>query len=174
MDAGVHFVHGTDLLLRLSLRMDPARPPDLPRAAPPAMRDRPGEGQPEDLPAALREAGFRPVQVSVAGDEARIVVEGGRYATLAQVAGRVSRAAQPHLPPEVERLRLEWRRQGVTVARLVLLRASVEAAARGWGSAEEVLATATLLSAAAEAPLDKSLCWETVAQSRAVMQILNI
>ncbi len=159
MDAGVHFVHGTDLLLHLSLRMDPARPPDLPRAAPPAMRDRPGEGQPEDLPAALREAGFRPVQVSVAGDEARIVVEGGRYATLAQVAGRVSRAAQSHLPPEVERLRLEWRRQGVTVARLVLLRASVEAAARGWGSAEEVLATATLLSAEAEAPLDASFGW---------------
>jgi hypothetical protein len=50
----------------------------------------------------------------------------------------------------------------------------MEAAARGHGSAEEVLATADLLPAEAEAPLDKSLCWETVAQSRAVMQILNI
>jgi Exopolysaccharide biosynthesis protein YbjH len=159
VDAGVHFVHGTDLLVRLSLRMDPEKPPEPPRAAPPAIRDRPPEGRPEDLPAALREAGFRPVRVEVAGDEARITVEGGRYATLAQAAGRVARAAQPHLPPEVERLRLEWRRQGVTVARLVLLRAAMEAAARGHGSAEEVLATATLLPAEAEAPLDASLGW---------------
>ena len=159
VDAGVHFVHGTDLLLRLSLRMDPARPPELPRAAPPAMADRPAEERPEDLPAALRAAGFRPVQAAIAGEEARITVEGGRYATLAQTAGRVARAVQPHLPPEVERLRLEWRRQGVTVARLVILRAAMEAAARGWGSAEEVLASATLLPAKAEAPLDGSFGW---------------
>src|SRR5918993_4459878 len=159
LDAGVHFVHGTDLLLRLSLRMDPERPPDLPRAAPPAMRDRPDEGHAEDLPASLRRAGFRPVQVSITGEEARITVEGGRFATLAQTAGRVARAAQPHLPPEVERLRLEWRRQGVTVARLVLPRAAMEAAARGHGSAEEVLASSTLLPADAEAPLDTSLGW---------------
>ncbi len=59
----------------------------------------------------------------------------------------------------MERLHLEWRRQGVTVARLVILRAAVEAAARGWGSAEEVLATATLLPAEAEAPLDASFGW---------------
>jgi hypothetical protein len=159
VDAGVHFVHGTDLLLRLSLRMDPARPPELPRAAPPVMGDRPAEERPEDLPAALRAAGFRPVQVAIAGEEARITVEGGRFATLAQTAGRVARAVQPHLPPEVERLRLEWRRQGVTMARLVILRAAMEAAARGWGSAEEVLASATLLPAEAEAPLDASLGW---------------
>ncbi len=163
VDAGVHFVHGTDLLLRLSLRMDPSRPPELPRAAPPAMAARPEEGKPEDLPGdlpdALRRAGFRPVRVEVAGDEARVAVEGGRYATLAQAAGRVSRAVQPHLPPEVERLRLEWRRQGVTVARLVILRSAMEAAARGHGSAEEVLATADLLPAEAEAPLGTSLGW---------------
>jgi hypothetical protein len=160
VDAGVHFVHGTDLLLRLSLRMDPERPPVLPRAPPPAMAARPLEATPEDLPAALREAGFRPVEVVAdGGDEMRIAVEGGRFATLAQVAGRVARAAQPHLPPEVERVRLEWRRQGVTVARLVLLRSAMEAAARGGGSAEEVLASATLLPAKAEAPLDASLSW---------------
>ena len=123
------------------------------------MAARPEEGRPEDLPDALRRAGIRPVRVEVAGDEARVAVEGGRYATLAQATGRVSRAVQPHLPPEVERLRLEWRRQGVTVARLVILRSAMEAAARGHGSAEEVLATADLLPAEAEAPLDKSLGW---------------
>ena len=46
--------------------------------------------------ATLREAGFRPVQVAIAGEDARITVEGGRYATLAQAAGRVARAAQPY------------------------------------------------------------------------------
>ena len=45
------------------------------------------------------------------------------------------------------------------MARLIILRAAMEAAARGWGSAEEVLATATLLPAEAEAPLDRSLGW---------------
>jgi len=159
LDAGIHFLHGTDLLLRLSLRLDPDRRPDLPRRAPPDMAGRPDEDRSADLPAALRAAGFRPVAVDVSGDEARVTVEGGRYATLAQVAGRIARAAQPHLPPEVERLRLEWRRQGVTVARLVLLRAAMEAAARGHGSAEEVLASAELLPAEAEAPLDTSLTY---------------
>ena len=44
VDAGVHFVHGTDLLLRFSLRLDPARPPALPRPPPPAMVARPEHG----------------------------------------------------------------------------------------------------------------------------------
>ncbi len=158
LDAGVHFVHGTDLLMRLSLRMDPARPPEFPRPAPPAMAPRPAAADPAGLAEALRQAGFRPSGFGIEGDEARIAVEGGRYATLPQVAGRVARAAQPFLPPGVERLRVEWRRQGVTVARLVLLREAMEMAAAHRGSAEEVLASATLLPAEGTAP-NPSLSW---------------
>jgi hypothetical protein len=102
------------------------------------------------LTAALRGAGFRPLGLEVSGTEARIAVEGGRYASLAQVAGRVARVAQPHLPPGVELLRIEWHRAGVPIARTILLREAMEAGATGRGSAEEVLATTTLLPAMAE------------------------
>jgi hypothetical protein len=147
VDAGISFVHGTDLLLRLSLRLDPQRPPEFPRRPPPPMAPRSAVAEPDaaGLAAALRGAGFRPLGLAISGTEARIAVEGGRYATLSQVAGRVARAAQPHLPPAVEMLRIEWHRAGVPIARTVLLREAMEAAATGRGSAEEVLATATLL-----------------------------
>jgi hypothetical protein len=152
VDAGVSFVHGTDLLLRLSLRLDPQHPPEFPRRPPPPMAPRPAgaEADAMGLAAALRGAGFRPLGLEVTGREARIAVEGGRYAGLAEVAGRVARAAQPHLPPGVELLRIEWHRAGVPIARTVLLREAMEAAATGRGSAEEVLATTTLLPATAE------------------------
>ncbi|WP_235907752.1 YjbH domain-containing protein [Siccirubricoccus phaeus] len=144
VDAGVHVLHGTDLLLRLSLRLDPGNPPEFPRPGPPPVGPRPATGNPAGLAGALRAAGFRPLGVEINGTEARIGVEGGRYGTLAQVAGRVARAVQPHLPPEVEVLRVEWHRAGLPIARLVLLRAAMEAAATGRGSAEEVVATSTL------------------------------
>nr|WP_256476080.1 YjbH domain-containing protein [Siccirubricoccus soli] len=149
VDAGVHFLHGTDLLLRLSLRLDPNNPPEFPRPAPPPMAPRPAAGDPAGLAGALRAAGFHPLGVEIAGTEARIGVEGGRYATLAQVAGRVARAVQPHLPPEVEMLRVEWHRAGMPIASLVLLRQAMEAAATGRGSAEEMVATSTLQPVAA-------------------------
>lgn len=159
LDAGVHFVHGTDLLLRLSLRLDPAEPPTFWPRPPPPMQPRPEqEGNADALAAAVRAAGFRPIGLDLEGAEARLAVEGGRYATLAQVAGRVARAAQPHLPPEVERLRIEWYRQGVQVAHLVLPRQAMEAAARGQGSAEEVLGAADLRPAEGITP-DPAIGW---------------
>ncbi len=149
MDRPIH----TDLLLRLSLRLDPARPPEFWPPRPPPMTPRPDAGvDPAGVRAALRTAGFRPVGLDLDGAEARIAVEGGRYATLAQVAGRVARAVQPLLPAPVERLRIEWFRQGVQVAQLVLPREALEAAARGHGSAEEVLAAAHLLPADGTTP----------------------
>ena len=164
LDAGLHLVHGTDLLFRLSLRTDPDRPPEFPRPPPPRLAPRPeaegdgGTGGRDALHAVLREAGFTLTGFAVEGMEARLAVEGGRYATLAQMAGRVARAAQPHLPAGVEQLRLEWQRAGVTVASLVLLREAIEAAATGRGSAEEVLASTTLLPAEGTAP-GPALSW---------------
>ncbi|MBY0339133.1 MAG: YjbH domain-containing protein [Acetobacteraceae bacterium] len=199
VDVGLSFVHGTDVLLRASLRLDPWAPPELvPRQPPPRMvprptpvaetggaapdpsvgfdwrrqllqaasgvggtvrlgRDEEVEGEAERNAAvarrlfpALRDAGFIPVALDIQGEEARITVSGGRYRTLAQTASRVMRAAQPHLPAEVERLRLVWERDGATVARLILLREAFEGAARGQGSAEEIFAGAQLLPATPE------------------------
>lgn len=154
LDAGLQWVHGTDVLFRLSARLDPERPPEPERPPPPVLSARPRAAAPDAESAAmevLRAAGFRPVALRIAGQEARIAVAGGRQRTLAQAAGRVLRAVQPHLPPEVEKITLSWRQQGVEVARLALPRATMEGAARGAGSAEEMFWTARLDAAGADA-----------------------
>ncbi|MCU0886782.1 MAG: YjbH domain-containing protein [Rubritepida sp.] len=59
LDIGLSWVHGTDLLFRASLRLDPENPPaDLPRRAPPPLLGRPGEAvvaAPPPVPPGLRE-----------------------------------------------------------------------------------------------------------------------
>lgn len=153
LDLGLFFVHGTDALVRVSLRMDAHAPPSLPPVPLPALPPRPAAA-PASLEqagfTALRAAGFRPVALVVEGAAARVVVAGGPFRRLAQVAGRAARALQPVLPAQVETLRVEWQGAGVTMARLELLRGALEGGARGQGSAEEVLAGARLLPA--EAP----------------------
>jgi hypothetical protein len=154
LDAGVQFVHGTDFLFRISARLDPERPPEPDRPPPPAMGARPASAPPAPeaaAMAALRAAGFRPVAVRIEGTQARIAVAGGRQRTLAQAAGRVLRAVQPHLPQAVESVTLSWRQGGVEIARLSLSRATMEAAARGQASAEELFWTARLEPAGADA-----------------------
>ena len=155
VDVGAYFLHGTDALLRVSLRFNAAAPPMLPVVTLLAMPARPAvvEAEPvadgrEAALAALRRAGFRPLGFAVQGAEARVQVTGGRFRRLSQVAGRVARALQPVLPPQVETLRVEWRRQGAVLARLVVLRQAMEAGSQGQGSAEEVLASARLEPAA--------------------------
>jgi len=150
LDAGLDWVHGTDLLFRFSARFDPDRVPERERL--PALAARPAAAPaPEDaVRQALRQAGFRPVAVEIAGAEARIAVAGGRQRRLAGAAGRVLRAVQPHLPREVETLRLSWRQSGVEVARLTVPRRAMEAASRGDGSAEEVFFASTLGPAGAD------------------------
>ncbi len=146
-DIGAHFIHGTDALLRISLRLDAHRPPSLPVEVLPPLPPRPAAEAPDPTPAALaalRRAGFRPLAFAIQGAEARVLVTGGRFRRLSQVAGRVARALQPALPPQVETLRVEWQRQGVTTARLVVLRQGFETPL---ASAEEVLASARLLPA---------------------------
>jgi hypothetical protein len=157
VDAGMHFLHGTDVLFRLSLRLDPARPPSPPRPPPPPLPPRPEAAG--DIETALRRAGFRPVAIIQEGEEVRIAVAGGRHRTLAQTAGRAARAVQGALPPEVERIAVEWHRAGLPVARLVLLREALEGAAIGVGSAEEVLASASLAPAEPVPGFAPDLVW---------------
>ncbi len=153
LDAGVSFVHGTDLLFRVSARLDPERPPEPERPPVPAMAARPLAPSADpvgDAKAALRAAGFQPVAVELRGRQAWIAVAGGRQRRLAQAAGRVLRAVQPHLPREVDTLVLSWRQAGVEIARLTMPRQALEAAARGEGSAEEAFFAARLDPAGAD------------------------
>ncbi len=152
LDVGVQYVNGTDFLLRASVRMNPNDPPRIPLPPPPAMAARPDEGSAEArliaprLFDALRAAGLSPRAVAIEGEEARIAVGDGRYRTLAQVVGRVVRAAQPLLARQVERIVVAWSLAGVEVARIMVLRSALESAARGQGSAEEIFATAILMA----------------------------
>ncbi|MFT8244967.1 YjbH domain-containing protein [Roseomonas sp. BN140053] len=193
IDAGVSFVHGTDLLFRVSFRLDPADPPRVPRPPPPALAAQPvaaGQGRPsgsaggygqaglsglsgpvaggtlvpgraaaeagaeatlpQRLFAALTAAGFRPLAVALDGAEARIAVADGPFRTLAQVAARVARAAEPILPPQARALRVSWWLGGAEVAQVLAPRDSLLGPARGTGSPEEAFADTVLLPATGE------------------------
>ncbi|MCX7373831.1 MAG: YjbH domain-containing protein [Alphaproteobacteria bacterium] len=156
VSAGV--VGGRDALLRLSARLDPANVPQFWRAPVPQMLPRPepvagwsNESVAASLFPALRAAGLQPVALEIRGVEAVLTVGGQRYRTMPQMAGRLARAAQPHLPSEVERIRLVWEQEGVVIGRLVAPRAGFEAAQNWLGSAEEIFAGAQVLPAASEA-----------------------
>jgi hypothetical protein len=144
MEAGLYAVHGTDLLARLSFRINAADPPSLPPPPPPRMAPRPPPAAPvEDAAlapavfAALEEAGFRPVAFRQEGAVAEIALAGGHFRTLPQIAARVLRATQPVLPAEVALLRLRWWQAGAEVAVLDVPRDVLEAAATGRASPEE-------------------------------------
>jgi hypothetical protein len=157
LDAGVFFVHGTDLLFRLSARLDPRQPPEAERPPPPLLPARPTareERLAEAVFAALREAGFRPVGFGMAGTEARLAVSGGRFRTLPQVAGRVLRAVNGLLPPEARALRLTWYSAGVPIAELLVPRDILEAVLSGRASPEELWAQSLL---SAPAGLDEAM-----------------
>ena len=159
VDAGLSFVHGTDLLARISLRMDPASPPAAPPLRPlPAMPARAGQGHPsggdEDSRAAaafdaLRAAGFRPLAYEERGAEARIAIAEGGFRTLPQVASRVLRAVNGILPVSTETLRLSWWQAGAEMGSLLVPRRAIEAAAprSGIGSPEEAWSATTLFPA---------------------------
>ena len=152
VDAGLAFVNGTDLLARLSLRLDPNRMPVIPLSAPPpvpgrAARSDGEEGLAPRVFAALDAAGFQPRAFALEGGEAWIAVSGGRFRTLPQVLARITRATEGLLPPEVQVLRLSWWLGGAEVARVLAPRDILADAARGHVSPEEAFAAVTMLPA---------------------------
>ena len=155
LDAGVHFVHGTDLLFRVSVRLDPEHPPELPRRPPPAdpAPAAPSADEAEQARrvfAALSAAGFRPLAFALDGAEARIAVADGPFRSLPQVMARVARAVDPLLPPGARALRVSWWLGGAEVAAALAPRAVLVGAARGTLSPEEAFAATLLLPAGGE------------------------
>jgi len=166
LDAGVFAVNGTDLLIRLSFRIDPGAPPAARLPPPPPLPARPLAPARDSSPrpavteadevlaarifTALRAARLPPVAFGIEGNEARIAVSGGPHRTLAQTAARVLRAVNGLLPPDVEMLRIAWWNAGAEVARMTIPRAVLEATALGQASPEEAWAATRLLPAAAE------------------------
>jgi hypothetical protein len=159
LDAGVFSTHGSDVLFRLSLRLNPADPPALPLPAPPPLPPRPAATAPIDeaalaaqVFAALEQVGFRPVAFRLGGPLAEIAVEGGRFAGQPQVAARILRATQPLLPVQVEMLRIGWWQAGAQVAVLDIPRAVLEGTTTGRASPEEAWAAARPMPATGDIP----------------------
>ncbi len=183
VDAGLQFVHGTDLLARLSLRMDPATPPSAPplRPLPPMPARRAAGEEPRSVAAfeALREAGFRPIAYEERGVEARIAVSEGRFRSLPQVASRVLRAVNAILPPEVEVIRLSWWQAGAEMGAMMVPRRAIEAAAGDrtapGGSAEEAWSATTLFPAEGtawpDAFAEPGPHWDWVVEPRLSLQL---
>ncbi len=155
VDAGLFGVNGTDLLFRLSLRMNPDDPPNIARPPPPPMPARPPPDPATPAEAslaaevfsALRAAGLQPVAFGIEGAEARIAVTGGGFRTIAQIATRTLRAVNGLLPDDVQMLRLAWWNAGVEVSEMLIPRAVLEAVGRREASPEEAYAAAFLLPA---------------------------
>lgn len=149
LDAGVFATHGTDVLFRLSLRLNPNDPPSIPPPAPPPLRPRPAASLASvdeaalagQVFAALTEAGFTPLAFRLEGQTAEIAVEGGRFASQPQVAARVLRATQHLLPARVAMLRLRWWQAGAEIAVLEVPRAMLEGTMTGRISPEEAWAS---------------------------------
>ncbi|MFC3126738.1 YjbH domain-containing protein [Pseudoroseomonas globiformis] len=153
LDAGVHWVHGTDLLFRLSLRMNAADPPAVPLPAPPSMPARPvvvPADEAGEVFAALASAGFRGLAFRREGLVAEVALSGGAWRTLPQLTARAMRAIQPALGPGAEMLRLRWWRAGVEIAVLEVPRTTLEAVAAGLASPEEAWLASRLLPAAGD------------------------
>ncbi|EHL97356.1 hypothetical protein HMPREF9946_04236 [Acetobacteraceae bacterium AT-5844] len=183
LDAGVFATHGTDVLFRLSLRLNPNDPPSIPPPAPPPLRPRPAASlAPVDeaalagqVFAALTEAGFTPLAFRLEGQTAEIAVEGGRFAGQPQVAARVLRATQHLLPVRVAMLRLRWWQAGAEIAVLEVPRAMLEGTMTGRISPEE--AWASTLSAPATGVIQpgslepSGLHWDWAVEPRLSLQL---
>ncbi|WP_237181165.1 YjbH domain-containing protein [Roseomonas haemaphysalidis] len=158
LDAGLSFTHGTDLLLRVSLRMNPADPPRLPLPDPPPLPRRAAHvpaseaALAEAVFDALAQAGFTPLAFRQEEQTAEIAVEGGRFNGQPQVAARILRATEGLLPPGVEMLRIRWWLAGAEVAVLEIPRAVLEGTTTGRASPEEAWATARPLPATGAIP----------------------
>jgi hypothetical protein len=168
VDAGIAFVNGTDLLLRVALRLDPANPPAAPPLRPlPPMPPRGAGAAPADrgdanaaMPEvgtereratavfrAVEAAGFRAVAYAESGNEVRVAVADGGFRALPQVASRVLRAVNGVLPPGAEMLRVSWWSAGAEIGSIAVPRASLEAVAARAASPEEAWGATTVSAA---------------------------
>ncbi|MBC9208384.1 YjbH domain-containing protein [Roseomonas aerophila] len=183
LDAGVFATHGTDVLFRVSLRLNPDDPPSISPPAPPPLRARPAASVApvdeaalaEQMFAALAQAGFTPLAFRLDGTVAEIAVEGGRFAGQPQVAARVLRATQGLLPGQVDMLRLRWWQAGAEIAVLEVPRAVLEGSMTGRVSPEEAWATSFPLPATGEiAPgslVPSGIAWDWAVEPRLSLQL---
>ena len=157
-DLGAAYEQGRRLMLRLSVRFDPAVEADRPDHPPPAIGPRPSAGSALSADAIALVARSRGLPVRAARIEDEWVTLGlapagrGRRPGAREV-GDAARLLADLAPPQVERLRVVTGAAGLDTASVTLLRRDLERAAGHRGSPEEIWRT-TQLASAAEPPPD--------------------
>jgi len=157
-DLGAAYEQGRRLMLRLSVRFDPAVNADKPDRPPPTIGPRPSAGSALSANAIALVARSRGLPVRSAridGDLATLWLDpaGGGRMPLAREVGDAARLLADLAPAEVERLRVVTGAAGLDTAAVTMLRRELERAANHRGSAEEIWRT-TQLGPAAEPPPD--------------------
>lgn len=157
-DLGAAYEQGRRLMLRLSIRFDPAVDADQPNRPPPAIGPRPSAGSAlsaDAIALVARSRGLPVRSARIDGEMATLWLDpaGGGRMPLGREVGDTARLLADLAPPQVERLRIVTGAAGLDTAAVTLLRRDLERAADHRGSAEEIWHT-TQLASAAEPPPD--------------------
>ncbi|WP_109152020.1 YjbH domain-containing protein [Azospirillum sp. TSO5] len=157
-DLGAAYEQGRRLMLRLSVRFDPAVDADRPDRPPPGVGPRPSAGSALSADAIALVARSRGLPVRAARIEGEVATlwldpAGSGRMPLAREVGDAARLLADLAPPQVERLRIVTGAGGMDTANVTLLRRDLERAADHRGSAEEIWRT-TQLAATADPPPD--------------------
>ena len=155
-DLGAAYEQGRRLMLRLSVRFDPAVDADRPDRPPPGVGPHPSAGSALSADAIALVARSRGLPVRAARIEGEVATlwldpAGSGRMPLAREVGDAARLLADLGPPQVERLRVVTGAGGLDTANVTLLRRDLERAADHRGSAEEIWRT-TQLAATADPP----------------------
>ncbi|KAA0583267.1 YjbH domain-containing protein [Azospirillum sp. B21] len=156
-DLGAAYEQGRRLMLRLSVRFDPAVDADRFERPPPAVGPRPAEGaglSAEAIALVARSRGLPVRSVRIDGDMATLWLDpaGGGRLPLAREVGDAARLLADLAPPQVERLRVVTGAAGILSAATTLLRRDLERAAGHRGSSEEIWRTTLIEPSAGPVP----------------------
>lgn len=157
-DLGAAYEQGRRLMLRLSMRFDPAVDADKPDRSPPSIGPRPSAGSAlsaDAIALVARSRGLPVRSARIEGELATLWLDpaGTGRMPVAREVGDAARLLTDLAPPGVERLRIVTGAAGLDAAAVTLLRRDLERAANHRGSAEEIWQT-TQLAPAAEPPSD--------------------
>ncbi|WP_377809227.1 YjbH domain-containing protein [Azospirillum sp. A29] len=157
-DLGAAYEQGRRLMLRLSVRFDPAVDADKPDRPPPTIGPRPSAGSAlsaDAIALVARSRGLPVRSARIEGELATLWLDpaGTGRMPVAREVGDAARLLADLAPPGVERLRIVTGAAGLDAAAVTLLRRDLERAANHRGSAEEIWQT-TQLAPAAKPPPD--------------------
>nr|WP_295836108.1 YjbH domain-containing protein [uncultured Azospirillum sp.] len=156
-DLGAAYEQGRRLMLRLSVRFDPAVDADRPNRPPPGVGPRPSAGSAlsaDAIALVARSRGLPVRSTRIEGEVATLWLDpaGSGRMPLAREVGDAARLLADLAPPQVERLRVVTGAGGLDTVSVTLLRRDLERAANHRGSAEEIWRTTQLAATAAPPP----------------------